>query len=48
MEEGEISDPIKSRKGFHLFLIETKTPSRQKEIAEVEDLIKGELKRDLL
>jgi peptidyl-prolyl cis-trans isomerase C len=48
MQEGEVSQPIKSRKGYHLFLVEQKTEGRQKELAEVEDVIKGELKRELL
>lgn len=48
MQEGEISPPIKSRKGYHIFLVEQKTDGRQKELAEVEDVIKGELKRELL
>jgi len=48
MDEGAISDPVKSRKGYHLFLVEEKTAGRTKDLDEVKDLIKGELKRELL
>ncbi len=48
MEEGEISEPVKSRKGFHIFLVEERTEGRTKDLEEVQDLIKGELKREML
>lgn len=48
MGEGEISEPVESRKGHHIFLVEERTEGRTKDLEEVQDLIKGELKREML
>lgn len=46
MNEGEISRPIESKKGHHIFLVENRTEARVKKLDEVRDLIIGELKRE--
>lgn len=48
MSAQEISEPVQSKKGYHLFLVEERTEARTKPIQEVEELIRGELKRQLL
>ena len=46
MDEKEISQPIESKKGHHVFLVENRTEARTKAMDEVHDLIVGELKRE--
>ena len=48
LEEGELSEPVKTEKGWHVFKIEEKKPERTKPFEEVKEMIKGELKREKL
>jgi peptidyl-prolyl cis-trans isomerase C len=48
LEEGQISEPEKTDKGWHVFKIEEKRPERIKPLEEVKEMIRGELKREKL
>ncbi len=46
MSEGEISEPVKSRFGYHLIYLKKKFPARTKSLAEVKSSVTEELVRE--
>jgi len=45
LEEGELSEVLQSKKGYHIFKIDTKEPERLKPLAEVRTLVRNQLLR---